>query len=127
MVLKTSFETEHTLFVCCSIGKQVQVLVVNKESLELNKVDVVSQRELDCTSADLVGEENNAEDINYQTLVGCGNNKEFVDIIIVDHENSVCIVEDGIVGEIWISSHSKAMGYWRLNELSKHDFHAILY
>ena len=34
------------------------------------------------------------------------------------------VLEEGVVGEIWIASHSKAKGYWNQPELSLHEFHA---
>lgn len=33
---------------------------------------------------------------------------------------------EGVVGEIWIASPSKAQGYWNQPELSQHEFHAPL-
>lgn len=37
------------------------------------------------------------------------------------------VLEEGVVGEIWIASKSKAKGYWNQAELSLHEFHAHVY
>ena len=123
VIIPTYGLAEHTVFVC-SGGKQV--LIVTKSSLEVNKIEVISQTELDYDK----NKDNNTDIDNnnniYQTLVGCGYSQDSVEIIIVDHDNLLPISEDGFIGEIWVNSPSKAMGYWGLPDLSKKDFHASI-
>jgi len=57
-----------------------------------------------------------------QTLVGCGEPFPEVDIKIVDPES---LHETAEVGEIWISSHSVAKGYWgKSDEVNAETFQA---
>ena len=100
---------EHTVFVCS--GGQ-QVLSVNKEDLERrDKVIIV--------------EGNNTENINIvRSIVGCGYPaKQNVDVRIVNIDTLEELDED-LVGEIWINSPSKALGYYKMSEQTSHDFHA---
>eukprot|EP00611_Tribonema_gayanum_P018423 TRINITY_DN3153_c0_g1_i1.p1 TRINITY_DN3153_c0_g1~~TRINITY_DN3153_c0_g1_i1.p1 ORF type:complete len:428 (+),score=124.30 TRINITY_DN3153_c0_g1_i1:907-2190(+) len=87
---------EHTVFVC-SGGRQR--LRVDKDALEVDKRVEISE-----------GAEGGAD----RVLVGCGYpfRGDGVDLKIVNAET--CLeVADGVVGEIWVTSASKACGYWR--------------
>jgi thioester reductase-like protein len=55
--------------------------------------------------------------------VSCGKPAADIDLRIVAPETQ-CPVADGAVGEIWIDSASKAMGYWRQPEASLERFQA---
>ena len=101
---------EHTVFVC-SGGKQR--LSINKKELEIN--------------GNVVLEDDAATDSSQTSrLVGCGfPENQGVDVRIVDRE--ACEeLPPGKVGEIWISSESKAAGYFGQPEESKEDFDAKL-
>lgn len=64
-----------------------------------------------------------AESSRTLTLVGCGSPFAGVDVRIVDPET--CIEQpEGQVGEIWVNSPSKALGYWGLSELYREVFEA---
>ena len=58
------------------------------------------------------------------TLVGCGPPSAGVVVRIVDSEGQP--LPAGRVGEIWVDSDSKAIGYWGLDELSESTFRAPL-
>ena len=60
------------------------------------------------------------------TLVGCGKPLAGVDVRIVDPE-TYQQRQAGEVGEIWVDSPSKALGYWGLPELSAEVFEAGLH
>ena len=99
---------EHTVFVC-SGGSQI--LSVRKATLEVDgKVQIVD----------------GDKDESISRLVGCGYPKnQGVDVRIVDHDTCQELPEDR-VGEIWITSKSKAAGYFGKRAESKEDFHARL-
>ncbi|EFC47786.1 non-ribosomal peptide synthetase [Naegleria gruberi] len=60
----------------------------------------------------------------HQKFVNCGvNYDENQSIKIVDPESST-EMENGKVGEVWLSSPSVAQGYWEKPELSQEVFHA---
>ena len=60
-------------------------------------------------------------------LVGCGfpSYNPDIDVRIVDPK-SLEQLPDARVGEIWVSSPSKAQGYYGLVEKSREDFEATL-
>ncbi len=67
-----------------------------------------------------------AEDLDEAvTLIGCGKPSDQVEVRIVDPETGQPVPEGG-VGEIWVDSPSKALGYWGLSELSAEVFEARL-
>jgi acyl-CoA synthetase (AMP-forming)/AMP-acid ligase II len=103
---------EHTVFVC-SGGKGV-IAVKKKELEEENRVVVVD----DTKSA------NNHGILHF---AGCGfPSTQSVDVRIVDPPRSLSLPE-GHVGEIWINSPSKALGYYGKSELeTRFDFHSFL-
>ena len=105
---------EHTVFVC-SGGKQR--IKVWKEKLETEGiVSVVDD------NTPNVHDENNS----LSRLVGCGYpSHQNVDVKIVDRE-SRRELPAGQVGEIWISSPSKAAGYFGMEIETKEDFQATL-
>jgi acyl-CoA synthetase (AMP-forming)/AMP-acid ligase II len=85
---------EHTVYVC-SNGRQI--LTVDKVKLE-TEAKVI---EVDSTHADK------------KVIVGCGvpADNDRVDLRIVNSETKELCNEDE-VGEIWLDSPSKALGYW---------------
>lgn len=103
---------EHTVFVCS--GGNGVIAVMKKELEEENRVVVVD----DTKSTN-----------NHGTLhfAGCGfPSTQSVDVRIVDPPRSLSLPE-GHVGEIWINSPSKALGYYGKSELeTRFDFHSFL-
>jgi len=94
---------EHTVFVC-SGGKQI--ISVDKEELETN-----GQVSLSAEGGS-----------NVSKLVGCGfPSSQGVDVRIVDNE-SLVEQKESRVGEIWVKSLSKAVGYFNMPEETKTDF-----
>lgn len=143
VVIPTYGLAEHTVFVC-SGGKQV--ISVSRAALEAGKVEMVGEvRQLLGGSAKAHGAVDESE---VQQIVGCGypTHGQDVQVLIVSsattsnaaanssaEEKSTEVVDDhavsqpeGVVGEIWIASPSKARGYWNQIELSQHEFHAPL-
>eukprot|EP00980_Cylindrotheca_fusiformis_P003161 scaffold721_cov131-Cylindrotheca_fusiformis.AAC.51 len=99
---------EHTVFVC-SGGKQT--ISVKKEKLEVDGEVVLSE---------------NGDSDGISRLVGCGYPaRQGVDVRIVDRETRHEL-EPGKVGEIWVSSQSKAAGYFRKEQETRDDFQATL-
>jgi acyl-CoA synthetase (AMP-forming)/AMP-acid ligase II len=97
---------EHTVFVC-SGGEQR--LTVDKTELEINRKII----------------ETSSKDGSTQ-LIGCGYpSRQGVDVRIVDHETN-SELEENSVGEIWINSASKALGYFEKPDETEKDFHARL-
>lgn len=98
---------EHTVFVC-SGGKQV--ITVRKTTLEMDgKVQIVDDVKKDETLS---------------RLVGCGFPKnQNIDLRIVDPDTCLELPYDR-VGEIWISSPSKAAGYFAKESDTFETFHA---
>jgi len=97
---------EHTVFVCS--GGQ-QIITVRKATLEVDgKVQVVE----------------NVKDETVSRLVGCGYPKnQKVDVRIVDPDTCHELPYDRI-GEVWISSPSKAAGYFARQSDTLETFHA---
>ena len=120
VVVPTYGLAEHTVFVC-SGGKQQ--VIVKKEALESGVVEIVSSEGHSFVSS-ISGEAKLAEQ-GYQCIVGCGYPKadDAVDLIIVQPESLAILCEDK-VGEIWVSSPSKARGYWNNPQLTAEDFNA---
>lgn len=58
-----------------------------------------------------------------QKLVGNGHIPDGVDLKIVD-PNSLQALADDDIGEIWVDSRSKALGYWNKPEVNETEFHA---
>lgn len=100
---------EHTVFVCSG---GTQKLTVIKKDLELNgRVTVLSGPQ---------------DDIETSRLIGCGYpSKQNVEVKIVDTE-SLKPLPDDRVGEIWIKSDSKALGYYKKESETIRDFGAML-
>lgn len=121
VVVPTYGLAEHTVFVCS--GGQ-HVLSLRKNSFENQVVEVVGSTVLGDPTA-LATTSASGKDA-LQTIVGCGypERGEGVMLCIVDADSRRRLA-DGTIGEIWVTSASKAMGYWNLPELSAQDFHAI--
>lgn len=117
VVVPTYGLAEHTVFVC-SGGRQR--IIVNKAALEENRVEVVSESTLD----DFDYSPAQASQ-GYQTIVGCGypKNGDNVQVIIVNIDTNEVLRED-MVGEIWVTSLSKAAGYWNKPAVTTEEFHA---
>ncbi|KAG5176560.1 hypothetical protein JKP88DRAFT_347140 [Tribonema minus] len=110
---------EHTVFVCSGGRSRLRV---DKDALEVDKQVEISE-----------GSEGGAD----RVLVGCGYpfRGEGVDLKSVDAETRLpgftrgivdaetrLEVADGVVGEIWVTSASKACGYWRQHGKSVNAF-----
>ncbi|HSE19187.1 MAG TPA: amino acid adenylation domain-containing protein, partial [Pyrinomonadaceae bacterium] len=65
------------------------------------------------------------ETTNSNLIVGCGSTLPGQRVIIVDPE-SLTELEDGQVGEIWVSGPSVAQGYWNRPEDTEKIFNAYL-
>jgi len=104
---------EHTVFVCS--GGKGKIAVKKKDLEEENKVVLVEE----------MGESSKGEGIIH--FLGCGfPTNQNVDVRIVDPVRRVALPDD-TVGEIWINSPSKALGYYGKNvKETKADFHALL-
>ena len=106
---------EHTVFVCS--GGQ-QVLSVLKEDLEVNdKVVIVEDDAASKLKTDMR---------STRRVIGCGfPSKQNVDVRIVNPDNLIELDEDE-VGEIWLNSRSKALGYYNMIDRTNRDFNAKL-
>mmetsp|Transcript_39224 Transcript_39224/g.84599 ORF Transcript_39224/g.84599 Transcript_39224/m.84599 type:complete len:932 (+) Transcript_39224:87-2882(+) len=104
---------EHTVFVCS--GGKGKIAIKKKELEEENKVVLAEDS----------GESTKDEGIIH--FLGCGfPASQNVDVRIVDPVRRVAL-PDGTVGEIWVNSPSKALGYYGLGvKETKTDFHALL-
>jgi acyl carrier protein len=132
---------EHTVFVC---SKGELVLTVNKLALEQGRVEVLQEESLHYTShnsnssssasataaVSTEEQDNAAAETVYssgevQRIVGCGYPGR-VDGVIVKIVDPDDFTEKsfGEVGEVWVTSASKAKGYWNKVEQSLADFEA---
>ena len=127
VVVPTYGLAEHTVFVC-SDGRTV--LTLDKAALESGTVSIATEELLcdrskgkDEPSADAAREWKH----RYQRIVGCGfyHKADHLTLKIVNPETCVAL-DDGLVGEIWVSSPSKAAGYWNQPELSADAFQVML-
>ena len=108
MIVPTYGLAEHTVYVC-SGGKQR--LLVNKTLLEEEG------------RVELIQDENAS--LNVKTVIGCGYPHNTPDLVLaIVHPDKCERLEEGHVGEIWLNSPSKALGYYRCPELSTSAFHA---
>jgi Acyl-CoA synthetases (AMP-forming)/AMP-acid ligases II len=99
---------EHTVFVC-SGGKQR--LTVSKKALEVNGVAKIVMA---------------SDSTETSRLIGCGYPaKQNVNVQIVHTETFQALGED-LVGEIWIQSESKAVGYYGMPFETRRDFCAVI-
>jgi phthiocerol/phenolphthiocerol synthesis type-I polyketide synthase C len=99
---------EATLLVSGGLGAGKPVVhSVSRKALKRNKV-------IEVTSED-----------DTQTLVGCGRALRDQNILIVDPD-TLRPCARGMVGEIWVSSPSVAMGYWNRAEETAQTFQAYL-
>ncbi|KAL9188579.1 hypothetical protein ACHAXT_006957 [Thalassiosira profunda] len=102
---------EHTVFVCS--GGKGKIAVRQKELAEENKV--------------LVVEELGGKSEGTVHFLGCGfPTNQNIDVRIVDPVRRESL-PDGTVGEIWVNSPSKALGYYGVDvKETKREFHALL-
>jgi acyl-CoA synthetase (AMP-forming)/AMP-acid ligase II len=103
---------EHTVFVCS--GGKGKIAVMKKDLEEENKAVVVEETAI-AKSQDILH------------FLGCGfPSSQNVDVRIVDPVRGASL-PDCSVGEIWINSPSKAVGYYGKSvKETKADFHALL-
>lgn len=128
---------EHTVFVC---SKGVLVLTLRKTALEQGRVEIVHESFLRYESGHMEGEDSKTSELlekdeseegeerhDLQRVVGCGypGRVEAVTVKIV-HAESYAEVSELQVGEVWVNSPSKALGYWNRPELSEEDFQATI-
>ena len=121
VVFPTYGLAEHTVFVC-SGGK---TLLSMKKSVFENQgiVSVIDKDLLGNSPSKLVCSNSNGDSADTQLIVGCGfPDKHDIEVNIVDENGNVC--KENTVGEVWVTSFSKAKGYWGQEELSKNEFHA---
>ena len=121
VVFPTYGLAEHTVFVC-SGGKTLLSL---KKSVFENQgiISVVEKGLLGSSSSKLSNSNSNSSSADTQLIVGCGfPGKHDIDLNIVDESGNIC--NENTVGEVWVSSYSKAKGYWGQEELSSNEFHA---
>lgn len=120
VVFPTYGLAEHTVFVCSG---GLQTLHITKQSLEIGEIEVVFAGNLN----DQISNPGPTES-NIQVVVGCGypSRNEGVRVVLADSTSGVKISRDCQVGEIWVDSPSKALGYWGQPEQSKTDFKARL-
>eukprot|EP01035_Chromulina_nebulosa_P016869 gene16869-22357_t len=121
-VLKPTYGlAEHTVFVC-SGGDQI--LTLDKLALENDKIDIISHSTISSIVSNKSIELHNDKYIN---IVGCGYpfHSIDVDVIIVNHDTFTIQIPD-TVGEIWVRSPSKALGYWDNQKQTSDDFNAKL-
>lgn len=108
---------EHTVFVCS--GSQI-ALKVRKHLLEKGTVEVLDTRPLISSGDEM------PTGPDEQVLVACGRSVDrTVTIKIVDGDTCVEL-NDKSIGEVWISSESKACGYWNQPEINLEIFGAEL-
>ena len=121
VVFPTYGLAEHTVFVCSG---GLQALTVSKEALEKGQVEIVKEEELAFDHTKITGD---LRSDDHHKIVGCGFpfRGDQVKVIIVDPEKETNQTEL-TVGEVWVTSPSKALGYWGNMELSKHDFAAVV-
>lgn len=102
---------EHTVFVCSGGRQTIQVW---KEKLQVEGI------------VQVIEDEANVDAESVSTLVGCGYpSHQRVDVRIVDRETCQQL-SAGKVGEIWVSSPSKAAGYFGKPTETKEDFEASI-
>lgn len=123
VIIPTYGLAEHTVFVC-SGGKNV--LKLRKSSFDNQIIDILSSSVLGISNSDIrnpnirsSGDDLISEDEQIQVIVGCGNpgRGAGVDLIIVESKTNTILGEDRI-GEIWMTSESKAQGYWNRPDLT---------
>ena len=123
VVFPTYGLAEHTVFVCSG---GAQILTVTKASLESgDSIRIMAEESI---SSLLSGAEEAAPAVDAEhnlKIVGCGypGRSANVDVRIVHGVSNQPLGEDS-VGEVWVDSPSKALGYWQQHELTAHDFHA---
>lgn len=148
VVIPTYGLAEHTVFVC-SGGKQV--ITVSRAALEAGRVEMVGEVHHLLGGSGGGGNAYKGGDVDeasLQQIVGCGypSHGQDVQLLIVSsaaiahthtgsstegagavaNEEVPLVQPEGVVGEIWVASPSKAKGYWNQAELSQHEFHAPL-
>lgn len=121
VVFPTYGLAEHTVFVC-SGGKTL--LFMKKSVFENQGIISVLEKELLGNLSKFVNSDSsNNISADTQLIVGCGfPGKHDIELNIVDENGNIC--KEDTVGEVWVTSFSKAKGYWGQEELSRNEFHA---
>lgn len=137
VIVPTYGLAEHTVFVC-SGGKQV--ITVSKSALESGIVNIVGNVNI-LEGVDVMDDSSTSSSIDnkdIQRIVGCGypDHGDGVKLLItnsneIEHDGKsdikkIVTLPEKMIGEIWVTSLSKAQGYWNQPELSVHDFHATV-
>ena len=99
----------------------VGVSVAGRRRLRVDRASLEGQRRVVPAAEETTGE----APPDTLTLFGCGRPSAGVDVRIVDPATSREVEPDRI-GEIWVDSPSKALGYYGLDELSQQIFCARL-
>ena len=101
-------------------------MILHKSNLESGYVSISSSHRLDDTRSSPPEGDKYLTENGLQSVVGCGypKSEDDVELIIVNPDDLSILPEDR-VGEIWVNSPSKAMGYWDQPGLSKDEFNAI--
>ena len=101
-------------------------MILHKSNLESGYVSISSSHRLDDSRSSPPEGDKYLSDHGLQSVVGCGypKSEDDVELIIVNPDDLSTLPEDR-VGEIWVNSPSKAMGYWDQPALSKDEFNAI--
>ncbi len=139
---------EHTLCICTNGSTR---LLADSETLEREgRLKMVDKLELGAFDVDTSTKEGYDEGVRAKALLSSGRVDEAaaagVDIKIVgpkhggmeamvdgwdwEGKSSECSIQclpQGRVGEIWVNSHSKAMGYWGQPDMTREYFEATMY
>ena len=124
VIIPTYGLAESTVFVCSGGSQRLKVA---RESLEGRRVEVLSE-DNDKLQVNADNGENNNESKDSPAsvvVVGCGypGRGQDVTVLIVDPDTGV-VLQDNEIGEIWVNSPSKAMGYWEKPEITAAEFFA---
>lgn len=110
---------EHTVFVCSGCQMSIKV---KKSLLEQNIVEVLEESQLVWESSNDCCESNDE-----QMIVSCGECYADSEVVVrIVNPDSLVELNEGMVGEVWVSSLSKAVGYWDRLDSSRETFHAML-
>jgi len=113
---------EHCVFVCTN-GKQI--LHLDKYQLEFNNTVVPTEAPDGGVNETKDSEEEHTATHTVSTLIGCGFPPPEVEVAIVDpDEGKLTRLGLDKVGEVWLKSHSKAAGYFKMEEKTQQEFFA---
>jgi thioester reductase-like protein len=107
--------------VFAAYGLAENTLAVSNYGRTQNTFDAELLREHKVKEAD-----ENTSELNRQIIMSCGRVLGDTEVKIVDVSGMPKEVENGNVGEIWITGTSKCLGYWNRAALTKEKFEAEL-